>query len=576
MSGTFGELFDKKNRIIEVPSYQRAYSWEKEQIRQFIDDLTEVQGDYYLGHFLFERNGETNLFVIDGQQRITTCIIFFSVLHTELIMRKGKGEKISISLDDIEDYYLRDIRKGTQKFRTVPDDNNYFQEIIIERRREATAVCDSLSKRRIGTAKELFEGFAGTCTTPMLEKAYTLIEKAAVTENIVTGKVRSSQIFAFQNDRGKKLTDLEVLKAFLMLQVYVLSTSSEKAEEDIKYIESNFATVYRQLGKIKSLKEDEVLVYLWRAIGPKGLYSEDTVAEIKKEIQNSENRIKWIKDFSGGIARAFQFVEMVESSSDQWVCNLHALNNMALSWPFLLRANHFGIQPADLSRLANLLENITFRSLIRGGRADIQSRLNNVLGILQGPETIETLIETVKKNILNDGWWSYWADSEMLIWLNGPMYQNRVDNYLLWRYELHIANPHHPLPHRVTFQDLITNESIEHIAPQTPTNGEPLANGYGKYEDSDNLDGGIVSGGWLNCIGNLMLISRSHNSSIGNKPFPEKLLSYGRDNLLNQQKEIAEFLADNTKPFWDIGAIKRRKDRIVNAAKEIWDIQKIH
>jgi hypothetical protein len=421
----------------------------------------------------------------------------------------------------------------------------------------------------------LFEEFVSTCATPELEKAYTLIEKAAVTENVITGKVRSAQIFAFQNDRGKKLTNLEVLKAYLMLQVYVSSSSEEKATEDIKYIESNFAIIYKQLGKIESLEEDEVLLYLWRAIGPKGLYSEDTVAEIKKEIMDSEDRIKWIKDFSGGIARAFQFVEKVESSSDQWVCNLHFLNNMALSWPFLLRANHFGMQPADLSRLAHLLENITFRSLIRGGKADIQSRLNSVIGILQGPETVEKFIEKVKNNITYDGWWSFWADAEMLSWLNGHMYQNRVDNYLLWQYELYIANPNHPLPHRVTFQDLIKKESIEHIAPQTPTNGEPLANGYGKYEDTDNPDSGIVSGGWLNCIGNLMLISQSHNSSIGNDSFQEKLLSYGRDNLLNQQKEISEFIADSTNPFWDIDAIKRRKDKIVNAAKEIWDIEKI-
>lgn len=35
-----------------------------------------------------------------------------------------------------------------------------------------------------------------------------------------------------------------------------------------------------------------------------------------------------------------------------------------------------------------------------------------------------------------------------------------------------------------------------------------------------------------------MLISQSHNSSIGNKPFADKLQSYGKDNLLNQQKEI--------------------------------------
>ena len=37
----------------EIPEYQRAYSWEKPQWEQFIDDLKNVQEKYYLGHFLF-------------------------------------------------------------------------------------------------------------------------------------------------------------------------------------------------------------------------------------------------------------------------------------------------------------------------------------------------------------------------------------------------------------------------------------------------------------------------------------------------------------------------------------------
>ena len=135
--------------------------------------------------------------------------------------------------------------------------------------------------------------------------------------------MRSAQIFAFQNDRGKKLTNLEVLKAYLMLQVYMHSDTRERSEEDIEYIESNFATVYRQIGKIRSLKEDDVLLYLWRAIGPKGLNSENTLSEIKKEIHDSGDRLKWIKNFSGKIACAFLFVENIESSNDQWIRNLH-------------------------------------------------------------------------------------------------------------------------------------------------------------------------------------------------------------------------------------------------------------
>lgn len=65
----------------EIPRYQRAYSWGKKQREQLIEDIRDAKGKYYLGHFLFEKNDDEKILkVIDGQQRITTLVIFFSSL----------------------------------------------------------------------------------------------------------------------------------------------------------------------------------------------------------------------------------------------------------------------------------------------------------------------------------------------------------------------------------------------------------------------------------------------------------------------------------------------------------------
>ncbi len=163
----------------------------------------------------------------------------------------------------------------------------------------------------------------------------------------------------------------------------------------------------------------------------------------------------------------------------------------------------------------------------------------------------------------------------MISYLNGYFYGNRVDNYVLWKYELFLCDINHPLPHKVSFKDLIRKENIEHIAPKTETQGDGVANGYGQYKDDQNPAEGIESGKWLNCAGNLMLISQSHNSSIGNCPFPQKLDSYGATNLLNQQREIINFVTDPSNPVWDKDAIERRLEAIVSAATEIWSLNKI-
>lgn len=577
METTISKLFDSKNRKFEIPSYQRAYSWEEKQISQFIEDLSNAENLYYLGHFLFEtkENEENTLFVIDGQQRLTTCIIFFSTLRIELENRKEKGVAITTNLDDLKDYYLRDLRKDTQKFKTVRDDNNFFIDEIIDSKAEHSQELDTTSKQRIRTAKEVFQKQFANTETLVLEKWCNLIETATITEYVVKNKTQATQVFAFQNDRGKKLSNLEIIKAYFMLQIYLSSNSKERIEENIGYLEDELSKIYKQIVRIE-IDEDEVLNYYWRAVGGKGFYSEEVIKGIKEKISSlTGDKTSWIKEFVSGLSQAFHTVEKIENSDESYTKDLLFLNNMALAYPFIIKAYKIKASEKSIHRLIKLLENITFRYLLRGGRAEIEARLNYHLLNYNSAEDVDKNINDIIWNIRNNGYWGYWNDYALKSYLSGYFYQNRVDNYVLWKYELYLCDDNHPMPHKVTFEDLIRNESIEHIAPQTPTNGDPIANGYGVYKDETNPTQGIVSGNWLNNVGNLMLISQSHNSSIGNKPFAEKLSSYGKDNLLNQQKQIETFVADKTKPVWDKSAIERRQQAIIKAATDIWNLNNI-
>lgn len=262
---------------------------------------------------------------------------------------------------------------------------------------------------------------------------------------------------------------------------------------------------------------------------------------------------------------------------------------MALSYPILIKARLSGIQQDNpvFIRLIKLMENITFRSLIRGGRADITSRLQHVLQQekkqidqffnLLDTQSFNHIIDTIISNLKNDNWWGYWNDEEMLDHLKQEwFYWNRVSNYLLWRYEQYLCNDNYPEP-KVDFQKMISKESIEHIAPQTEPQNLPeiKENGYGTYDNKQNPSEGIVSGNWMHCVGNLMLMAGNQNSSLGNKSFIEKLHIYGSDNLLNQQKEITEFISNPDNPIWDKTSIEKRRDKIVQAAQKIWSLDSI-
>ena len=137
----------------------------------------------------------------------------------------------------------------------------------------------------------------------------------------------------------------------------------------------------------------------------------------------------------------------------------------------------------------------------------------------------------------------------------------------MWKYENYIQNKGYNINN---FK--IENEQIEHISPQNPTNGEPIETGYDV--DNNNQYSEEFISDYLNCVGNLMLISGSHNASIGNKPFKDKLETYNKNPLLNQQAEIKNFsIKENNEDVWKSESINKRHDVIVDFAIKTWSFK---
>ena len=587
METSIRKLFSDQDRKYKVPTYQRSYSWDQVQVSQFIQDLRDARADYYLGHFLFESDESPTAkaariqtwLIIDGQQRLTTCLIFFSALLTELGKRKTAGDPVTVDVGDLEHLYLRDSRKHTQRMETVADDNNFFVSTVIDRKGIASATPGTKSQERIRKTLEFFQDIFANEPLGELERWHDLVADAKCTHYCVSDKVTAAKIFAFQNDRGKHLSDLEILKSYFMLQVFLHGGEQEVMSEHLRFVENEISTIYRQIVRVE-LDEDDVLRYCWQACEHSlGFDTRKTVDEIKAYIVggSSDKICERIRKFIADLAESFRIVERIEKSSSPAIVHLRYLDNMAISYPFLIKAGLNGATDAETLRLAKILENITFRSMLRGGRAGIVSRLNGYLTRPAAPGYVTTVVAGIISDLRSNGWWEYWSDKVMLELLDaGYFYQNRVDNYVLWRYELDLcASSGYPASLKVGYQDLVSNESIEHIAPRTETSGGSVAAGYGVYVDSTKPEDGIESGEWMNCLGNLMLISQVHNSSIGNKPFQTKLASYGKDNLLAQQKEVVDFVDDPNQPIWNVSAITKRQQKILETAKRLWNLDGI-
>lgn len=97
-SCTINDLFSCEDKYIEntsikgilsIPEYQRPYVWGPNQLDKLIKDIREYQNDaninkslYYLGSIILHKKND-NLNVIDGQQRITTILLWYSLQNTD-------------------------------------------------------------------------------------------------------------------------------------------------------------------------------------------------------------------------------------------------------------------------------------------------------------------------------------------------------------------------------------------------------------------------------------------------------------------------------------------------------------
>lgn len=94
-SCSLNELFNCHNTNInnssiggklKIPEYQRPYTWGKKQIVNLVKDIKEFDANndagkalYYLGSLILHKDKNGFLNIIDGQQRITTMLILYSL-----------------------------------------------------------------------------------------------------------------------------------------------------------------------------------------------------------------------------------------------------------------------------------------------------------------------------------------------------------------------------------------------------------------------------------------------------------------------------------------------------------------
>jgi hypothetical protein len=544
------------NKIF-VPTYQRAYSWDTEfdkvnspkQTNIFLSDLEDynkslTRSPYYFGHFLFEQKPDNRYGVIDGQQRMTTIVIFLSAVFSQLKQLR--------QLNEVETEIFEDTikRNSTYRFETVDYDDRLFKGYVIDQTKKDKMGLKTESAKRIVNAFDLFTSHLENKDEAYLLKMLETIQTASCTTHPVKSESEGIQMFIFQNNRGKNPSNLEIIKAQFMFNVHLYG--GEEQENLIKEIKDHFEEIYKSISSIDyRINEDDVLVYTLR-VHFNSLWEMHAINQINKCLAET-NPIPFIKSFTHSLAGSFEYLTIFFGKDERENLEIHSLvtlGGIGIAMPFIIKAYKFGLQTKQINQLCTKLESMVLRHRLIGTRADITSRLNDIYQTftVENPclQPIIDRIEWMKNIAPENWWWAHWNNKELERTLMGAV-NHSTAKYLLWKYENHLESKGKN-GYASTRYDKIVMPELEHIAPQTEN---PEA-GYDTYDDEFKHQ-------YINTLGNYLLLSKSHNCSVGNKPFEEKKNSY---NHLAQQREIKDMTKDTL--IWGKDLINKRKGKIID------------
>ena len=319
------------NNQIVVPAYQRAYSWDTEpgkenspkQVNTFLSDLADyIQSattyPYYFGHFLFEEKSDDKYAVIDGQQRLTTIAIFLSALFRRLKRIRPLSETEQVAFEDLIK------RKSTYRLETVDYDNLFFKDYVIDQTRIAKTGLATESEKRIAAAFDFFVAQFENKEEAYLLKMLDAVQNASCTTHPIKNESEAVQMFIFQNNRGKRPSHLESIKAQFMFYIHL--HGGQEKEALIKEIKERFEKIYQSISSIEyRMREDDVLVYTQRVYF-NSLLEGKAVEKINKLLSEPQPKpILFIKSFTLSLAETFAHLktflrEDEREHFDVWSC----------------------------------------------------------------------------------------------------------------------------------------------------------------------------------------------------------------------------------------------------------------
>lgn len=277
---TVSKIFTE--RIFRIPDYQRGYAWEEKQLKDYWNDLVQLDcgKNHYVGvltlegvkRSVFERWEEDAwiikhknfepFYIVDGQQRLTTTIILIQTL-TEF-MTEGMDLNYTPIADIRKKFIFESKDKGVSRsyiFGYEKDNPSYeflktkiFNEISAE-----NYICqETVYTCNLEFAKSFFQQKLKDLSHKELEDIYTkLTQNFLFNIYTISDEIDVFVTFETMNNRGKPLSLLELLKNRLIYLTTKFNEETCEIQALRKKINDCWKTIYHNLGRNKENPLDD-------------------------------------------------------------------------------------------------------------------------------------------------------------------------------------------------------------------------------------------------------------------------------------------------------------------------------
>ena len=374
------EIFSLKDlfngNYFKIPDYQRGYSWEEAQIRDLIEDIeniSKLDHAHYTGTIVAAKSEGNNRYdIVDGQQRLTTLIIFLSEIYyldpkkytelRELFMLRGDiGNEQRVFEPNLETKVCFDEVILNNKKTFNPSIKSHFALM------EAKSICNAWLSSDLSKLDDIYDTITKQLSflffTPKKDKEIGIM-------------------FEVINNRGKALSELEKVKNYFIYYATVHDKLSLKDNINEKWtsIQINLSQAHRTSNEDENAFLRNCYLVFFKASKDK---SWNVYDESKKEfdVRNADDEF-----VLNSVIKMQKFVNFLSTASSHyaWFYNqeyyrshyhgdLKAELDKALTYLrcqpvnasimplYLSIMSRFGDEPEKCLNLLNLLEVVNMR-----------------------------------------------------------------------------------------------------------------------------------------------------------------------------------------------------------------------